>query len=62
MVSQSEASDCKTSDGKGITVLCTVKPDAKTLRFVLHRDIDDDDLKLAVKKIAFVLKEADKNK
>lgn len=58
VVSQSE-SDCLSSDGHGIVVKASAKPDAKTLRFVLHYDVNDDDLRLAEKKIKFVLKEVD---
>ncbi|CAH0397986.1 unnamed protein product [Chilo suppressalis] len=62
-VSQSETNgDCKTSEGLCIVVRGSAKPDSKTLRFVLHHDINDADLKLAVKKVCFVLTEMDKNK
>ncbi|XP_028161738.1 probable low-specificity L-threonine aldolase 2 [Ostrinia furnacalis] len=61
LVSQSETS-CKTADGLGIVVLASAKPDSKTVRFVLHHDVNDYDLKHAVKKIQLVLTEIDKNK
>lgn len=63
LVSQSEASsDCKATNGLGVVVLGSAKPDSKTIRFVLHNNVNDDDLRLAVKKIQFVLREMDRNK
>lgn len=62
IVSQAETSVCKAENGNGIVVLASAKPDTKTLRLVLHRDVQDDDLRLAVQKIVYVLKEVDKNK
>lgn len=61
IVSQSEG-NCKTADGTGIIVLGSAKPDPKTVKFVLHHDVNDDDLRLAVNKIKFVLTEIDRNK
>ncbi|XP_048482910.1 probable low-specificity L-threonine aldolase 2 [Plutella xylostella] len=62
IVSQSETNkDCKTADSKGIVVKASSKPNDKTLRFVLHHDVNDDKLRLAVKKITFVLKEVESN-
>lgn len=61
-VSQSETDgDCKTNNGIGIVVKAGGKH-PKILRFVLHYDITDEDLRLAVKKICFVLKEQDRIK
>ncbi|KAI5651973.1 beta-eliminating lyase domain-containing protein [Phthorimaea operculella] len=54
--------DCKTSDGYDIVVLSSAKLNPKTLKFVLHRDINDEDLKYAVKKIGYVLQEFERNK
>lgn len=60
VVSQSEK-DCATPEGHGIVVKASAKPDAKTLRFVLNYDVNDDQVRLAEKKINFVLQEADCN-
>ncbi|KAJ2946157.1 hypothetical protein O0L34_g5088 [Tuta absoluta] len=58
----SKVDDCKTSNGYDVVVLCSAKPDPKTLKFVLHRDINDEQLKYAVKKIVHVLQEIERNK
>lgn len=62
LVSQSETGDCKGTNGFGIVVLGSAKPDSKIIRFVLHHDVNDDDLRLAIKKIKFVFQEMDRNK
>ncbi|KAL0841089.1 hypothetical protein ABMA28_014852 [Loxostege sticticalis] len=61
LVSQSETGDCKGANGLGIVVLGSAKPDSKIIRFVLHHDVNDDDLRLAIKKIKFVFQEMDRN-
>lgn len=52
---------CKTPKGEGITIKVVCK-DPKTVRFVLYFSITDDDVKLAVEKLSFVLKEMESNK
>lgn len=51
--------DCKSPNNDGIVVKASAKQ-PKVIRFVLHYDINDDDLRLAVKKVCFVLKEQDR--
>ncbi|XP_026332994.1 probable low-specificity L-threonine aldolase 2 [Hyposmocoma kahamanoa] len=61
-VCQSETmNDCKTENNDGVIVRGTHFND-KTLRFILHHDITDEDLWLAIMKITYVFKELDKNK
>ncbi|CAH0719653.1 unnamed protein product, partial [Brenthis ino] len=50
--------DCKTSNDEGVIVK-SVCFNNKTIRFVLHNDISDEDLSLAMVKITFVFKELD---
>lgn len=50
--------NCKTPNGLGISVKASGKH-PRIVRLVLHFDINDDNLRLAVKKICFVLKEMD---
>ncbi|XP_013143756.1 PREDICTED: L-allo-threonine aldolase [Papilio polytes] len=50
--------DCKTSNDEGVIVKA-VCFDAKTIRFTLHRDVQDEQLHLAIMKIVYVFKELD---
>ncbi|GBP71443.1 Probable low-specificity L-threonine aldolase 2 [Eumeta japonica] len=50
--------DCRSSDGEGI-ILKAMNMSDKNVRFVLHREITDADLWLAIKKLTYVLREFD---
>ncbi|XP_013187891.2 uncharacterized protein LOC106132877 [Amyelois transitella] len=50
--------DCKTPNDEGVIVKA-ISCNSKTIRFVLHREINDEALWLAIMKITYVFKEID---
>ncbi|XP_045448450.1 probable low-specificity L-threonine aldolase 2 [Melitaea cinxia] len=50
--------DCKTTNDEGVIVKA-INFDEKTIRITLHREIQDEDLWLAIMKITYVFKELD---